>query len=123
MNPLYFYAVSRRDLPVHQQAIQSGHAQLEYCRNFGVPEGEHPNFVWLTVEGKRELLNLASVLGSFGVKVGMFIDPDYPGYDPSALACILTNEQRFLLSDLPLWKCSAEAPPKTNFLKSLFRVK
>lgn len=115
----YFYAISRRDLPVHQQAIQSAHAQLEYCRLFGTPTGgDHPNFVWLTVGTKRDLLNLAGMLCSFGVDTCLFQDPDYPGYDPSAIACFLQAEQRYYLSDLPLWKC---APPRRPGLLS--RVK
>jgi len=100
---LYLYGISRKDLPVHQQAIQAAHAQLEYFRTCGNSNMEHPTFVWLTVENRRELLTLHSVLKSFSVVVVPWSDPDYEGYEMSAISCLLTEEQRFLLSDLPLW--------------------
>jgi hypothetical protein len=111
----YLYAVSRRDLPPHQQAIQAAHAQVEYTRTRSdkVPEGVI--FVWLTVEDKTELFNLISRLSVNDVDTSVYVDPDYEGYNPSALACLLTEHQRFLLSDLPLWKC-----PKPGVLNCLF---
>ena len=111
---MHFYAISRLDLPTHQQAIQSAHAQLEYCREVGVPEGEHPSFVWLTVEDKWGLLQLATVLLAHDIELVEFHDPDYKGYDPSAIACMVPHESRYLLSHLPLWKC--EAPRKNKGL-------
>jgi hypothetical protein len=101
---MYFYAISRRDLSISQQAIQCAHAQHAYCRIYpDCLSSEHPNFVWLTVENKKELIYLYSILSSRGIQVVEFIDPDYRGFDPSAIACILTQEQRYLLSFLPLW--------------------
>lgn len=100
---MHFYAISRQDLSIHQQAIQSGHAQVEYCRLFGPPDGEHPAFVWLTVENKWELLQLSAVLRVNGIRIAEFHDPDYPGYDPSAIACLIPEKHRFLLSCFPLW--------------------
>ena len=120
MNPPHFYAISRRDLPAHQQAIQSAHAQLEYCRLHGVPEGEHPSFVWLTVEDKWELLQLATVLSSHDIDVQEFQDPDYKGYDPSAIACLVEGDKRYLLSDFPLWKC--REPRKEGWFARVHRV-
>lgn len=102
-NLMHFYATSRRDLPTHQQAIQSSHAQVEYCRLFGSPEGEHPAFVWLTAENKWELLQLSTVLKVNNIAVAEFHDPDYSGYDPSAIAYLLREDQRYLLSCFPLW--------------------
>lgn len=103
---MYFYAISRRDLPTHQQAIQSAHAQLSFAKSAPhlVPD-EHPSFVWLTVENKADLLQLCAVLDSFNVTISVFHDYDYKGYDPSAIACMLSEDERFLLSHLPLWKC------------------
>ena len=118
MDPEYFYAISRRDLPTHQQAIQSAHAQLEYCRLRGVPEGEHPSFVWLTVQERWHLMDLLLSLEYHSVPVVKFYDPDYKGYDPSAIACLVNEEKRYLLSHLPLWKC--EAPRKKSGIFSWF---
>lgn len=100
----YLYAISRRNLPVHQQAIQGAHAQLEYVRLNGSLIS-HPTFIWLTVSDKTDLLLLQTMLECKGIKVCSFTDPDYPGYDPSAISCLLKEDQRHLLSDLELWKC------------------
>jgi hypothetical protein len=51
------------------------------------------------------------MLESKGIAVCEFHDPDFKGYNPSAISCLLDEEQRDLLSDLPLWKCS---PPKNR---------
>lgn len=117
---MHFYAISRRDLPAHQQAIQAAHAQHEYCRLFPgtVASEEHPAFVWLTVEDKRELFTLHAILQLHGVRVVEFHDPDYEGYDPSAIACLLNQDQRYLLSEYPLWKCS---PYRKKGFWSFFR--
>lgn len=104
MNELYLYSVSRRDLPNPQQAIQCGHAAFEYWRNYGKSEDPHPTFVWFTVENKWELMVLKSVLKSNDLRVSEFHDPDYPGYDPSAIACLVSDEKRHLFSHLPLWR-------------------
>lgn len=112
---MHFYAVSRKDLPVHQQAIQSAHAQLSFAKSAPhlVPD-EHPPFVWLTVENKAELLQVCSVLDSFNITISVFHDPDYEGYDPSAIACVLREDERFLLSHLRLWECGPKQ--KKGFL-------
>jgi hypothetical protein len=120
MDTPHFYAISRRDLPTHQQAIQSAHAQLEFVRQGGDSPGEHPPFVWLTVEDKWELLQLATVIRSHGINVQEFHDPDYKGYDPSAIACLVNEEKRYLLSHLPLWKCGD--PHKVGWFEGIHRT-
>ena len=117
---MYFYAISRRDLPTHQQAIQSAHAQLEYCRLRGVPEGEHPSFVWLTVEGRWHLIDLLLSLEYHSIPVVKFYDPDYEGYDPSAIACLVEGGKRYLLSHLPLWKCGDSH--KVGWFEGIYRT-
>jgi hypothetical protein len=102
---LYLYGISRRDLPPHQQAIQAAHAQLEYVGEQSMTGGDHPNFVWLTVKNRRELMQLAATLRSFEISVVGWSDCDYPGYELSAIACALPYEHKFLLQDLPLWVC------------------
>lgn len=99
----HFYAISRTDLPLHQQAIQSAHAQLEFARLYPeVLAEEHPPFVWLSVFNQIDLLVLKSMLRSENVTVAEFHDPDYQGYNPSAIACLLPEEKRYLLSGLDL---------------------
>ena len=120
MDAPHFYAISRRDLPTHQQAIQSAHAQLEFVRLGGFLPEEHPSFVWLTVEDKWELLQLATMLRSHYINVQEFHDPDYKGYDPSAIACLVEREKRYLLSHLPLWKCGE--PLKEGWFARVHRV-
>lgn len=100
----YLYAISRRNLPVHQQAIQGAHAQLEYFRIWGSLR-EHPTFIWVTVENKTDLLLLQTMLEGNGIKVCTFSDPDFEGYEISAISCLLEERQRHLLSDLELWNC------------------
>lgn len=118
----YFYAISRRDLSISQQAIQCAHAQHEYCRlNPDCLVNEHPTFVWLTVEDKRELLSVHLILVAHGVKVVEFTDPDYEGFNPSAIACLLSEEQRYLLSPLPLWNRPKKGP--WNKIKSLLKLR
>lgn len=102
---LYLYGISRRDLPVHQQAIQAAHAQFEYLREQSSGMGQHPNFVWLAVENKRDLLNLHASLKSFGIKVLAWSDEDYEGYEISAISCLMVDSERHLLQDIDLWNC------------------
>ena len=40
-----------------------------------------------------------------GIKVCTFSDPDFEGYEISAISCLLEERQRHLLSDLELWNC------------------
>jgi len=117
---LYFYAVSRRDLPSHQQAIQSAHAQHEYLQAYpsmlsitGTP------FVWLTVEDKEELIHLIKFLETSRIPVASFTDPDYNGYDPSAISFMVFEKERYLISDLPLWvaKDDRKKDPFSNLLR------
>jgi hypothetical protein len=101
---MHFYAITRRDLDPAQQAIQAAHAQVEFARVH--PDSlaqDHPPFVWLSAENKWELLQLSCVLRSYGLSVVEFHDPDYKGFDPSALACLVDEDHRYLLSEFPLW--------------------
>ncbi len=108
----YFYAISRRDLSISQQAIQCAHAQHEYFRRFDSNfwEEEHPTFVWLTAKNKQDLLSIHSILKAHGIDVVEFTDPDYEGFNPSAISCLLSEEERYILSFLPLWNL-----PKKGF--------
>jgi hypothetical protein len=113
-NRLYLYGISRKDLPIHQQAIQAAHAQFEYLRANHSSIKEHPNFVWLAVEDKRELLNLTASLKAFD---------DYEGYEVSAISCLLVDSERHLLRDIELWNCgqfsepAVETPAEGKFIE------
>lgn len=114
----HFYAITRSDLPVHQQAIQAAHAQFEFVRQIqSILLADHPPFVWLEVGSQIDLLLVAAMLKTAEVKVVQFHDPDYPGYNPSAIACVLPEEKRYLLSSLPLWKCQSPPTRKRGVLK------
>lgn len=122
-NRLYLYGISRKDLPIHQQAIQAAHAQFEYLRANHSSIKEHPNFVWLAVEDKRELLNLTASLKAFDVKVLAWSDDDYEGYEVSAISCLLVDSERHLLRDIELWNCgqfsepAVETPAEGKFIE------
>jgi hypothetical protein len=63
-------------------------------------------------------MDLLLSLEYHSITVVKFYDPDYEGYDPSAIACMVNEEKRYLLSHLPLWKC--EAPRKKSGIFSWF---
>lgn len=118
---MYMYAISRKDLPTHQQAIQAGHAQLKYAQVHGIPEdAEDPTTIWLTAEDRHGLLSLLPILQYFNIDVIVFSDPDFEGYDASAIACLVKEEHRFLFSHLPLWNCY-EMIPKPSIWSKLTR--
>ena len=119
---MYFYAISRRDLSPEQQAIQAAHAQLEYVRRFGPAFDEHPTFIFLTAKDTNQLAVTYFILNLSGIKVHHFSDPDYDWGQLTAIAAVLSEEDRHLLSDLPLWKVTPK-PGRLNWLKALFTRK
>ena len=116
---MYFYAISRRDLSPEQQAIQAAHAQLEYVRRFGSTFDEHPTFIFLTAKDVNELAVTYFILNLSKIKVQHFSDPDYKWGQLTAIAAVLSGEDRHLLSHLPLWKVTPK-PSRLNWLKALF---
>lgn len=116
----HFYAVSRTDLPLHQQAIQSAHAQLEFARlHPQVFIEDHPPFVWLSVIDQIDLLMVKTILVSHGIDVAEFHDKDYKDYNPSAIAFVLPEEKRYLVSKLPLWDCYPKDSKKVGIWRWL----
>ncbi len=97
------YAISRRDIPLAQQAIQAGHAAVEYAFSYGRPPDHHPSYVHLTIRDKEDLLGLQQMLHSEGFPTSEFHEP-YKDWGLTAISCLLTEEHRALLSHLRLWK-------------------
>jgi hypothetical protein len=102
------YAISRRDIPLAQQAIQAGHAAVEYAFSYGRPPDHHPSYVHLTIRDKEDLLCLQTMLHSEGFDTSEFHEP-YKAWGLTAISCLLTEEHRPLLSHLKLWKPGAPA--------------
>jgi hypothetical protein len=114
---MYFYSISHRDLPIHQQAIQAAHAQHEYCRVYHCDvSAEHPTFVWLTVKNVNELRQLRYRLGRAYIKTTSFTDVDIDPYSISAISCMVDSDERHIFEHLPLWNCYQK--PK-SFIKRL----
>ena len=116
----YFYSISRRDLPVHQQAIQAAHAQHEYCRIYGTDE-EHPTFVWLTVENISELFHFVIRLYVGKVRFCSFVDKVIDEtLDVTAIACMVEESDRHIFEKLPLWNCYQKPKGLWKKLKFIF---
>ncbi len=100
---MYLYAISRRDIPLAQQAIQAGHAAIEHAYQYGRPADHHPSYIHLTIRDKEALEQRRDVLHSLGIKTAEFHEP-YKNWGLTAISCLLTEDQRHMLSDLPLFK-------------------
>lgn len=103
----YLYTISRRDIPISQQAIQAGHAAIEYAYLFGRPADHHPSYINLTVKDKNHLATLKFKLHANGICTSEFHEP-YMEWGLTAIACNLTEDQRHLLSGLPLWRANKQ---------------
>ena len=104
----YLYSIARRDIPIAQQAIQAGHAALEYAYQNGRSPDHHPSYIKLTIRNKDELVEFQEYLKSLGIKTSYFNEP-YKNWGLTAIACCLSEEQRHLVKNLPLWKPQKEA--------------
>jgi hypothetical protein len=99
----YLYTISRRDIPLAQQAVQAQHAAVEHAYNYGRPADHHSSFVNLTVRDKEHLEQRRDVLHAAGIPTAEFYEP-YKNWGLTAIACLLTETERHLLADLPLFK-------------------
>jgi hypothetical protein len=95
--------VSRRDLPLAQQAIQAGHAGIEVAYRYGRPADHHPSYIHLSIRDKAGLEALKLRLEAAGLPVAEFHEP-YQEWGLTAIACLLTEEQRHHLAHLCLWR-------------------
>lgn len=86
-----------------QQAIQAGHAAIEYAYRHGRPSDHHPSLIYLTIRDKSDLEALKSSLQAEGIHTTEFHEP-YQDWGLTAIACQLGEEQRRLLKHLQLWR-------------------
>jgi hypothetical protein len=96
------YAISRRDIPLAQQAIQAAHAGIEHAYQHGRPDDHHPSYIHLSLRDKPKLEQLKSRLEAQGIATAEFHEP-YQDWGLTAIACLLTESQRHHLADLRLW--------------------
>lgn len=97
------YGIAHRDIPLSQQAIQAAHACLEFALQNGRPSDNHPSLIFLTVRDKPALEKLRSALVQGGIATSAFSEP-YKDWGLTAIACLLSEDQRALLKGLQLWK-------------------
>lgn len=103
---LYLYAISRRDVPLSQQAIQAAHAGIEYARLFTI--NSSPSYINLTARDKHELESIRARLHEAGFSTSEFHEP-YKNWGLTSIACLLSEEDRHLLHGFPLWRLPTQA--------------
>ena len=97
----YLYAISRRDIPLAHQSIQSAHAAIEYARIYDMQSS--PSYIHLTVRDKAALEKLREKLNSNSHQTSEFHEP-YQDWGLTAIACCLSEDERHELRGLPLWR-------------------
>lgn len=107
----YLYAISRRDIPLSQQAVQAAHASIEHAYQYGRPPDFHPSYIHLVIRDKQRLEKLRADLQAEGIQTAEFHEP-YKDWGLTAIACILTEENRHLLKGLQLWKLPTQEETK-----------
>lgn len=103
----YLYTISRKDIPIAQQAIQAGHAAIEYAYEHGRPPDGHPSYIHLSVKKKEDLESLIEYLKENDIKFSFFEEP-YMNWGLTAIACCLPESKKHILKHLPLWKPKSE---------------
>ena len=97
--------VSRRDLPIGTQALQSGHAAIDFQHEFPVEAREWQNnsnyLVFLTVADEEELIKLTTKAILKGIKYTVFREPDLNN-QITAVAFEPNDTSRKLTSSCPL---------------------
>lgn len=97
--------VTRRDLSIPYQAVQSGHAAIDFQHDFPVEAQEwqtKSNYLaFLTVANEQELINLATKAILMGIKHTVFREPDINN-EITAIAFEPSDAARKLTSSCPL---------------------
>jgi len=83
--------------------VQAAHAAIEHAYAFGRPVDHHPSYIHLTIRDKFRLEKLRHVLNDAGIETAEFHEP-YQDWGLTAISCVLTEDQRFLLKGLQLWR-------------------
>ena len=97
--------VSRRDLPIGTQALQSGHAAIDFQYQHPVEAKEWQNksnyLVFLTVADEEELIKFITKANLSGIKHTVFREPDLNN-QITAVAFEPSEASRKLTSSCPL---------------------
>ena len=97
--------VTRRDLALPYQAVQSGHAAIDFQHEHPVEARQwqkQSNYLaFLTVENEQDLINLASKAILMGIKHTIFREPDINN-EITAIAFEPSEASRKLTSNCPL---------------------
>lgn len=91
MDEIKMYVLVRRDLPMSQQVVQSGHAVAEFLLRGPKTEWTNGTLIVLGVSGKRQLESWMKRLDAQDVEFRVFCEPDI-GNQPTALAAVHTGE-------------------------------
>ena len=96
MNKLY--VLSRKDLGLVYQAVQSGHALAQWCLEHPKNYWQNQTLIYLEVKNEKKLLKWREKLRQKGIEVSEFVEPDVD-YKVTAIACF-ANENLFKKLDL-----------------------
>ena len=75
-NVSYVYVITRSDLSLPTQAVQSGHALYEASQQHYNKDDEHPHFVFTSVKNEGELYRWIGKLERLGVRFYAWSEPD-----------------------------------------------
>ena len=106
INPQKLRVITRRDLPTGYQAVQSGHAGIQFQqehRRIAKRWYTKSNYlIFLTVSNEQELERLISLADGSGLKVSVFREPDLNNeitaiaIEPSSVSDELTKNLKLL---------------------------
>ena len=94
------YIISHREIDSTHQAIQAIHAAVELAKEEPIFK---PHVVHVTCRDGPMLLETFSLLRSYNIKVYTFYE-SFKGWGIISGSCLLSQDQRYLLAHLPLWK-------------------
>lgn len=70
---------------------------------YGRPADHHSSFIHLVIRDKSALEGLRQKLHDAGIPTSEFCEP-YQNWGLTSISCLLTEDQRYLLKGLQLWK-------------------
>jgi hypothetical protein len=83
--------------------VQAAHAAIEHAYLYGRPADQHPSYIHLTARDHSQLELFRARLQDAGIGTSEFHEP-YKDWGLTAIACLLTEDDRHLLRGLPLWR-------------------
>ena len=100
-----FPVIVREDLPIEQQAIQAGHAAIQFQHQHFTTASQWHNtdnrLIYLAVSNEQALLDLQEKAEKLNILYSSFIEPDIDN-SLTAIALSPTNETQQLTKHLPL---------------------